>query len=110
MYSNKRKLRQYRRLWYSKNSSRAKHSVCKRKVEIKKWLIGYKKSVSCIKCGEKNAACLQFHHRNPDDKKMEIATALANGWCIKRILTEIEKCDVLCANCHQKIHYEKFYL
>jgi hypothetical protein len=36
---------------------------------------------------------------------MAIAQAVNQGWSKERILEEIKKCDVLCANCHFKEHY-----
>jgi hypothetical protein len=48
---------------------------------------------------------LQFHHRNPREKDFTISNACSWGWSIERILKEMEKCDVLCANCHAKRHW-----
>ena len=59
----------------------------------------------CIKCGEKDPACLDFHHRDPTTKEGHIGEFRKFG--MKRLLAEIEKCDVLCANCHRKFHRDE---
>jgi len=50
---------------------------------------------------------LDFHHRDPSTKVMDIAEAQRHGWSIGRIQVEIEKCDIICANCHRKLHWEE---
>lgn len=67
-------------------------------------LIKYKESLKCQQCGENHSACLDFHHRNPDEKEFNIAHS-TGGCSIETIMNEIVKCDVLCANCHRKLHY-----
>lgn len=60
----------------------------------------------CVKCGEQHPACLDFHHRNgKTDKLGDIGTL--RRFDTKRMLAEIAKCDVLCANCHRKHHWEE---
>src|SRR5690606_24270514 len=57
------------------------------------------------RCPEKHAATLQFHHKNTNEKEFAVGEAICLGYSIKRIKTEIEKCEILCANCHFKEHY-----
>jgi hypothetical protein len=38
---------------------------------------------------------------------MNISVAVCYGWSIARVFEEIEKCEVLCANCHFKEHWNK---
>jgi hypothetical protein len=73
----------------------------------KKWFKGYRLTLECSKCGEKNIACLDFHHKNALKKDIGIAEAVNRGWSIKRIEGEIKKCDVLCSNCHRKLHWKE---
>lgn len=60
----------------------------------------------CINCGisfnENNACIFQFHHRKPEEK--EIAMTLIFSFTWKRILKELDKCNLLCANCHFLTH------
>lgn len=60
----------------------------------------------CGRCGEKDPACLDFHHRNGKaDKEGHIGEFRKFG--TQRLLAEIAKCDVLCANCHRKYHRDE---
>ncbi|MGI8467211.1 MAG: hypothetical protein ACR2N3_02050 [Pyrinomonadaceae bacterium] len=70
----------------------------------RKWLVEYKKTLSCIRCGENHPAALTFYHKNSSDKSFEIGNAICLGVSLKRLIVEIEKCEVLCANCHAKEH------
>ena len=60
----------------------------------------------CVKCGEKDPACLDFHHRDGKINK-EGHIGEIRRFSIRRILAEIAKCDVLCANCHRKHHRDE---
>lgn len=63
--------------------------------------INKQKLCGCAVCGEKDISCLDFHHI--DNKKFNISKAI-NRYSIKQIQEEIDKCVVLCANCHRKLH------
>jgi hypothetical protein len=56
----------------------------------------------CVDCGETDIIVLQFDHRAGAEKVMEVGRLVArcSGWA--RIAAEIAKCDVRCANCHQR--------
>ena len=59
----------------------------------------------CNKCPETHPACLEFHHRDPSTKLFNIGEDYGkHSW--KSILAEVAKCDVLCSNCHRKLHWE----
>ena len=53
----------------------------------------------CMDCGESNPVKLQFDHRDPERKLFTIGSRLDKNW--EALKSEIEKCDVVCANCHQ---------
>lgn len=63
----------------------------------------YKQNNCCSICGEKDIRCLEFHHTD-NNKEADISYLVYNGYSLKRIKKEIEKCIILCANCHRKIH------
>lgn len=67
-----------------------------------KEIIEEAKAVGCIipDCGETEMACLDFHHLGDKDKTI----SQMRGMSDKRVLEEIAKCIVLCANCHRKVH------
>ncbi|HXG86253.1 MAG TPA: hypothetical protein VNI84_19695 [Pyrinomonadaceae bacterium] len=55
----------------------------------------------CKNCGESDPIVLEFDHREKTDKIENISNLIAHA-CWRRIESEIEKCDVLCANCHRR--------
>ncbi len=56
----------------------------------------------CLHCGfDGHPAAFDFHHRDPTQKDFMISSANA-GW--ERLKTELDKCDLLCANCHRVVH------
>lgn len=61
-----------------------------------------KQGRGCKRCGETDPAVLQFHHRDPATKRYDVSKMLGMAW--ERVLEEIDKCDVLCACCHQRHH------
>jgi hypothetical protein len=102
---NKEKLREYRRKWYANNKQAAKAAVKQRKEEIRLWFNEYKATLKCSYCSEKDPACLDFHHIDPAEKAINVPWAVDWGWSVERIKREIDKCIVLCANCHRKNHW-----
>ena len=57
----------------------------------------------CAKCGDTRTYLLDFHHIDKDDKDFTIGQLKKGS---KEILqNEINKCIVLCANCHREFHY-----
>ena len=101
---SKEKSKKYFKEYYQKNKKRYFDAAKKWKMETKKWFYEtYKDRLICATCGEKDIRCLDFHHRNPNQKEYKIS-ALLYGFSRKKIVIEIEKCDVLCANCHRKFH------
>lgn len=71
----------------------------------RQWLRSIKEDLQCEICGEARTVCLDFHHRNPDEKEGTINEVLYK-WSKERILAEIAKCSILCANCH-RVEHEK---
>lgn len=97
------KQRKYQRDWYYKNKETRLAETKANRFKIRKWVSDLKKTLSCS-CGEDHPSCLEFHHKDPTQKDLSIADAISNGWSISRMIKEIEKCEVLCANCHRKVH------
>jgi hypothetical protein len=71
------------------------------------WYKHYKTTISCIRCGENDPACLHFHHRNKADKKSNIASYVFAASSLEKFIAELHKCDVLCANCHAIEHWQE---
>jgi len=65
------------------------------------------KGGSCERCGYcKSNAALTFHHRNPEEKSFGIAeNGKVRAWAL--LQAELDKCLLLCHNCHAEIHEEE---
>ena len=62
------------------------------------------KGGKCIQCGyNKYVGAFEFHHRDPQQKEFTIAKARL--WQLDDVVKhELDKCDLLCANCHREVH------
>lgn len=85
-----------------KYSDKAKIASKKRREIAVAIVQEYKALHPCIICKEDNAPCLDFHHKNVDDKDFAISAAYMRNTTL--LLEEMEKCVVLCSNCHRKVH------
>jgi hypothetical protein len=69
---------------------------------LKERMVEYKGG-RCHACGfDESLAALSFHHRNPALKSLGIAGSHARSWAVLR--RELDKCDLLCLNCHLEAH------
>lgn len=78
-------------------------NVQKRRHKVKQMAVDYKGGC-CEKCGyNKYVGALEFHHLDPTKKDFAIST---NGHCRawETIKLELDKCIMLCANCHREVH------
>ncbi len=109
-YADKEKAKEYQRQYHLNNWSKrkAKHQDWKRKrrAGLAIWLKSYKENLMCVVCSESHIACLDFHHTNANEKEGTVANMISEGYSLKTIIKEIDKCVVLCKNCHAKQHYK----
>ena len=97
--------RTYHRTWYQRHREKRLAKVYERKAAIHEYIQGIKNQMYCADCGERHPAALQFHHLNSDEKTFSIGKAVNRGFSLDRIKKEMQKCAVLCANCHAIRHY-----
>lgn len=72
---------------------------------LKEECVSYKGG-KCIRCGyHKCLAAFDFHHRDLREKDMQISS-FRNRKMTDKTKHELDKCDLLCANCHREIHDE----
>ena len=105
MYKNLEVRRKYINAWKRKKyaeDSEWRERKNRYKKDTIEWFREYKESLKCELCGEDRAPCLDFHH--VIEKRKEISQMVASGWSVATILDEIEKCMVVCSNCHRMIH------
>lgn len=78
-------------------------AVDKRRKKLKVMAVEYKGG-KCELCGyDRCVAAMEFHHRDPSQKDFAIS---ANGHTksFEKIKKELDKCALLCANCHREVH------
>jgi len=93
----------YTRSHYKKNKDQYIKRNYKRTLEGRDYIIEFKKQSECCVCGESRWWVLDFHHDG--DKKDFVGRLVTHG--ISIVKKEIEKCIVLCANCHRDLHYKE---
>lgn len=92
----------YTRRYYKNNSELVKQRVAvfkaKYNAESLENLVSYLKLHPCVDCGETDILVLQFDHI--EEKKFSISRMLGDCFKWEKVLEEIAKCQVRCANCH----------
>jgi len=64
------------------------------------------KGSRCEVCGyNRNASALCFHHRNPPEKLFQLDLRDLSNRTWESLLSEAEKCILLCQNCHAELHH-----
>lgn len=101
---------------YKRKNRRDKFAYCKSCVSkytiersrmLKLECIAYKGG-KCQICGySKYAGALDFHHRNPSEKNFSICKRLRSAKLNDVLKRELDKCDLLCANCHREVHFDE---
>lgn len=93
-------MREYLKQHYRSNREyyRDKNRNAKRALRAK--LLEYLMQHPCSRCKESDPIVLEFHHLR--DKKFSIAKMFMRTMAWETLLKEIEKCIVLCSNCHKR--------
>lgn len=93
--------------YYQTNKERFREHNKKNRAKASQYIQEIKQGKSCSRCGWKEHPCaLDFHHTDPTTKYKEIA-CMVRTHSIKRIQEEIDKCILVCANCHRILHHEQ---
>lgn len=65
--------------------------------------VGGKQNLKCTRCGyNRYTGALEFHHSDPSKKDLNIGRM--KNYSLKKIKQEVEKCTLLCSNCHREAH------
>ena len=106
-YKDEGKRREYNKRygaeWYRRNREKTLERTRQRRKRERQKFKDYKATLSCLFCGFSHEAALDFHHpeANGDPK---VSNLLHQGQ-FSRMWDEIEKCIVLCCNCHRIYHW-----
>jgi len=78
-------------------------AVQKRRKKVREMAIKYK-GAKCINCGyDRCYEALEFHHVNSSGKDFGLSDkGYTRSWA--KIKEELDKCVLLCANCHREVH------
>lgn len=104
-YKDKVQQKEAQRRHYVANKVRYAASSKRNRDKRDIWFQSLKSACICSRCGTHDARCLDFHHKDPTQKQDTICNLVKQGYSEEKILTEIYKCEVLCANCHIKLHF-----
>lgn len=98
--------KEYTKTHYLQNKSayidRAKGNNPEYVARNRKLMFEYLESKECVDCGEKDLVTLDFDHTDPATKKANVSRMVSSGSSWEAILKEINKCDVVCSNCHRR--------
>ena len=100
-YKNKQdpRYKMARMRWYHKNKLKHRAGMVA-VIQEKRSYIDEIKAKPCMDCGKSFPPyVMDFDHRDRVEKKFNISIMILQGW--ERIQAEVEKCDVVCANCHR---------
>lgn len=97
---------EWRKLWYRQNKQyyidNSRENYKRYRARNRENLAEYLKDKKCSRCPESESCCLDFHHLG--NKTDTVSDLSGKGVPWKKVLEEIQKCIILCANCHRKEH------
>ena len=95
--------------WHADHREHHNRQIAARNVRVKeemrRRMAEYLRSKACADCGEADLRVLEFDHLR--DKTIEVSVLVARGHSWERILEEIAKCEVVCANCHRRRTHDR---
>ena len=90
--------------WYYQNREHHIQNVAANsksyRAQAGKYVYQYLSTHPCVDCGETDPVVLEFHHLG--NKEADVASLVGRGHSLEKIIKEIEKCEVLCGNCHKR--------
>ena len=101
--TKKKYMKSYNEGWYAQNREVRIAQIRQRKRRIRESLNEYKRSRGCQRCDENHPHALDFHHTG--QKTHLVSHMISDGFGIESIMEEVNKCILLCANCHRLEHY-----
>lgn len=93
--------------WYKENQALQVSRVGANQARIQQYVYDYLKEHPCVDCGESRVPCLQFDHIDPTLKSFNVSTGFKVAG-LQKVIDEIAKCVVRCANCHAVKTAEQF--
>lgn len=109
-YKNKEDQAKAARKHYEANRDamirRAAEHTSKLREDIKLYIQDLKNKTPCLDCDRQYPFyVMQFDHIKGE--KLFNLAMMNQRWSWKRVLAEIEKCEIVCANCHAERTYQR---
>jgi hypothetical protein len=102
----KTKQQEWRRAWYLKNKRRVLDSNNERRKKMREYIKDVK-NVPCADCGVQYPPhVMDFDHLDKATK-VDIPSRIVNSLSMKKLVTEIAKCEVVCSNCHRQRTFDR---
>lgn len=92
--------------WHYRNVEWNTKRTLKRRSRLRSWVNERKRVRGCTRCKISDPACLDYHHTDVGEKEMAIGKMITFGYGKATLRSEMEKCTVICANCHRKEHLD----
>lgn len=89
---------------YLRNKEKTRKKVQSLRANHREWYNALMKDKCCTYCPENCIPCLDWHHLDPSTKNENISKMMNSCRTFNTILEEMNKCIVVCSNCHRKIH------
>jgi hypothetical protein len=94
--------------WCKKCSAASVKRTRDKNVRCNRMRIRQLKRKPCMDCGNTfPPECMDYDHRDPATKSREVGNMIYSTWSWAKIQAEIDKCDLLCSNCHRIRTYVK---
>lgn len=91
----------YRRLSDKERKDKKKLKELRRKKKCQCYVREILINSKCMDCGYDNWLALEFDHRDPSLKTKQITDMICSGASLTTLQKEIDKCDIVCCNCHR---------
>lgn len=98
---NNEKRLSYAKKYYEDNREEIIESSRQKRFRHELFVWEYLTAHPCQHCGESNPLVLEFHHIDRDSKAGNISQMAFQRIPTNHLQSEIDKCEVLCANCHR---------
>lgn len=106
MFKTSKNVRRIKMKYQNSLKGRKRHNDAqvRWKRKNKQRAVGYKGG-KCSKCGyDVCIEALDFHHVDPTNKEFVISDSVRKGYSWEKMRAELDKCILLCSNCHRELH------
>ena len=102
-YKDKNKQKEYQQKHHQRTKKKKRKQQNQLKDKRKIFILEemQKRGNKCAKCGFSDIRALDWHHLDPNDKVNSISEMIRNRVSMDKLQAELDKCELVCANCHR---------